>query len=35
VAGDRIRADHEKLNALFAQGFQHLGEVAIHHTAFR
>jgi hypothetical protein len=35
MAGDRVRADHEKLNAFCAQGFQHLGEVAIHRTAFR
>jgi hypothetical protein len=35
VAGDRVRADYEKLNAFGGQGIQHLGEVAIHRKAFR
>jgi hypothetical protein len=35
VTGDRIRTDNEKINAFCGQGFQHLGEVAIHPTVFR
>jgi len=34
VPGDGIRADNEKLNAFCGQGFQHLGEVAIHRPDF-
>jgi hypothetical protein len=35
MTGDRIGTNHKKFNALGGQRVQHLGEVAIHRTAFR